>query len=179
MLRIDTAIYSGNSGGGLFDLNGQLIGITNGGNEVDQNINYAIPVQVVRGSVENILFHANDGDDKTNGLLTPTLGITVTSQNSRYIYDAAAGSGKLYEDIVVSEVASGSIASDVGIRTGDLVRALFINGQEYDVARSYDIGDLRLILRPGDTISFMVEREGEQLSTGSYTINSDDFSVIS
>ena len=179
VLRIDTAIYSGNSGGGLFDLKGRLIGITNGGNEEDQNINYAIPVQVVRGSVENILFHANDGDDKTNGLLTPTLGITVTSQNSRYIYDAAAGSGKLYEDIVVSEVASGSIASDVGIRTGDLVRALFINGQEYDVARSYDIGDLRLILRPGDTISFTVEREGEQLSTGSYTINSDDFSVIS
>ena len=179
VLRIDTAIYSGNSGGGLFDLNGQLIGITNGGNEEDQNINYAIPVQVVRGSVENILFHANDGDDKTNGLLTPTLGITVTSQNSRYIYDAAAGSGKIYEDIVVSEAASGSIASDVGIRTGDLVRALFINGQEYDVARSYDIGDLRLILRPGDTISFTVEREGEQLSTGSYTINSDDFSVIS
>ena len=67
----------------------------------------------------------------------------------------------------------------MGIRTGDLVRALFINGQEYDVARSYDIGDLRLVLRPGDTISFTVEREGEQLSTGSYTINSDDFSVIS
>ena len=179
VLRIDTAIYSGNSGGGLFDLKGRLIGITNGGNEEDQNINYAIPLQVVRGTVENILFHATDGDDNTNGLLTPTLGIGLESQNARYVYDAAEGYGKIYEDVAVATVSSRSIAAGIGIEEGDLVCAFLINGKAYEIARSYDIADLRLTLRPGDTISFTVERDGAQVSTASYTLDSDDFSVIS
>ena len=179
VLRIDTAIYSGNSGGGLFDLEGKLIGITNGGNEEDQNINYAIPLQVVRGSVDNILFHANDGDDLTSGLLTPTLGVTVTSQNSRYVYDAAAGVGKIYEDVSVAEVTSRSIAAELGVQEGDLLRALTVNGTTHDIARSYDIGDLRLTLRPGDVLSFTVERDGDTVVTDTYTLTSDDFSVLS
>ena len=179
VLRIDTAIYSGNSGGGLFDLKGRLIGITNGGNEEDQNINYAIPLQVVRGTVENILFHATDGDDNTNGLLTPTLGIGLESQNARYVYDAAEGYGKIYEDVAVATISSRSIAAGIGIEEGDLVCAFLINGKAYEIARSYDIGDLHLTLRPGDTLSFTVERDGAQVSTASYTLDSDDFSVIS
>lgn len=179
VLRIDTAIYSGNSGGGLFDLKGRLIGITNGGNEEDQNINYAIPLRVVRGTVENILFHATDGDDNTNGLLTPTLGIGLESQNARYVYDAAEGYGKIYEDVAVATVSSRSIAAEIGIEEGDLVCAFLINGKAYEIARSYDIGDLCLTLRPGDTLSFTVERDGAQVSTASYTLDSDDFSVIS
>lgn len=179
VLRIDTAIYSGNSGGGLFDLKGRLIGITNGGNEEDQNINYAIPLQVVRGTVENILFHATDGDDNTNGLLTPTLGIGLESQNARYVYDASEGYGKIYEDVAVATVSSRSIAAGIGIEEGDLVCAFLINGKAYEIARSYDIADLCLTLRPGDTISFTVERDGAQVSTASYTLDSDDFSVIS
>lgn len=179
VLRIDTAIYSGNSGGGLFDLKGRLIGITNGGNEEDQNINYAIPLQVVRGTVENILFHATDGDDNTNGLLTPTLGIGLEPQNARYVYDAAEGYGKIYEDVAVATVSSRSIAAGIGVEEGDLVCAFLINGKAYEIARSYDIADLRLTLRPGDTISFTVERDGAQVSTASYTLDSDDFSVIS
>lgn len=179
VLRIDTAIYSGNSGGGLFDLKGRLIGITNGGNEEDQNINYAIPLRVVRGTVENILFHATDGDDNTNGLLTPTLGIGLESQNARYVYDAAEGYGKIYEDVAVATVSSRSIAAGIGVEEGDLVCAFLINGKAYEIARSYDIADLRLTLRPGDTLSFTVERDGAQVSTASYTLDSDDFSVIS
>ena len=179
VLRIDTAIYSGNSGGGLFDLKGRLIGITNGGNEEDQNINYAIPLQVVRGTVENILFHANDGDDLTSGLLTPTRGVTVTSQNSRYVYDAAAGVGKIYEDVSVAEVTSRSIAAELGVQEGDLLRAFTVNGTTREIARSYDIGDLRLTLRPDDVLSFTVERDGDTVVTDTYTLTSDDFSVLS
>ena len=134
---------------------------------------------MVRGTVENILFHATDGDDNTNGLLTPTLGIGIESQNARYVYDAAEGYGKIYEDVAVATVSSRSIAAEIGIEEGDLVCAFLINGKAYEIARSYDIADLRLTLRPGDTLSFTVERDGAQVSTASYTLDSDDFSVIS
>ncbi len=68
-MRIDTAIYGGNSGGGLFNKKGELIGITNAGDGTDQNINYAIPLNIVRPVIENIMFN------KT--LKTLALGVEV------------------------------------------------------------------------------------------------------
>lgn len=109
-IRIDTALYHGNSGGGLFNANGQLIGIANAGNVTDQNINFAIPIQIVKGVTENIMLHYNDGEASTNGVYKITLGITVTSQNSKYTYNSENGYGTVTEEIVVSEIASGGIA---------------------------------------------------------------------
>ena len=57
--------------------------------------------------------------------------------------------------------------------------SFLINGKAYEIARSYDIGDLCLTLRPGDTLSFTVERDGDTVVTDTYTLTSDDFSVLS
>ena len=56
-IRMDTALYGGNSGGGLFNAEGKLIGICNAGDSTDQNINYAIPLDIVKGTVGNILYY--------------------------------------------------------------------------------------------------------------------------
>lgn len=73
-MRIDSAIYGGNSGGGLFNAQGELIGITNAGDEEDQNINYAVPLEIVRGVADNIYHYAADGDASTNGAYIPSFG---------------------------------------------------------------------------------------------------------
>ncbi|MDE6274238.1 MAG: S1C family serine protease, partial [Clostridiales bacterium] len=86
-MRIDAPIYHGNSGGGLFNNKGELVGITNGGDEDDQNINYAIPLPLVTGSADNILHYYADGDATTLGVYKIELGFTANVQNSRYVYD--------------------------------------------------------------------------------------------
>lgn len=47
LLQIDTAVSHGNSGGGIFNLYGELVGLVNAGNDNYENVGYAIPVTTV------------------------------------------------------------------------------------------------------------------------------------
>lgn len=178
-LRIDTALYSGNSGGGLFNANGELIGITNAGDGSDQNINYAVPLEIVTGVADNIIYHANDGDDSTEGLNSVTFGVTVSISNSKYVYDSSVGYGKIVETVNVESVSSGSIADEVGIEDSDIIKAVIINGEQKDVLRSFNLSDIAMTLRPGDKIQFVVERGGSTVTTATHTIVSSDFTKVS
>jgi serine protease Do len=63
VIRIDAAINKGNSGGGLFDEQGRLIGIVNAkktGDKVD-NIAYAIPINLAKALADNVIYHS-DGE---------------------------------------------------------------------------------------------------------------------
>ena len=178
-LRIDTAIYGGNSGGGLFNVEGELIGITNAGDEQDQNINFAIPVEIVQGVADNIYYYATDGDDSTNGAYAPTLKVTVTSRNSRYVYDVKEGYGEIVEDIVVRSVVSGSISERAGLQADDNLTSMTIDGIEYELDRSYDIADALLNVRPNSQVTITYTRNGESATSGAVTVTSSDFTQIS
>ena len=177
-MRIDTALYSGNSGGGLFNCDGELIGITNAGNGDDQNINYAVPLEIVTGVANNIIYYANDGDDSTNDGYDITFGFSVETTNSKYVYDQSVGYGEVFEDVNVSEVNEGSIAEKMGLQQGDIVKSLIINGKEIEIDRSYDISDLAFTVRPGDTVNFKVERAGESITLTEQTIAFSDLTAI-
>ena len=59
LLRTDTPVNSGNSGGGLFDANGYLIGIVNA--KIKdlgvEGFGYSIPSSTMEAVVENILYY--------------------------------------------------------------------------------------------------------------------------
>ncbi len=177
-LRIDTPLYQGNSGGGLFNLNGELIGITNAGNKQDQNINYAVPLDLVAGVADNILYYALDGDDSTSGAYRPTLGLAVTAESSRYVYDAATGYGHIEEKVTASSVSDGGIADKLGVAAGDVIDAVLINGEEYEVDRTFHIYDILLTVRAGDSLRIRYERDGGLQVTDSYPVTSADLVPI-
>ena len=177
-MRIDTAIYSGNSGGGLFNSSGELIGIANAGAGEEQNINYAVPLEIVTGVANNIIYYANDGDDSTNDGYDITFGFSVETTNSKYVYDQSVGYGEVFEDVNVSEVNEGSIAEKMGLQQGDIVKSLIINGKEIEIDRSYDISDLAFTVRPGDTVNFKVKRAGESVTLTEQTIAFSDLTAI-
>lgn len=180
-LRIDTAIYGGSSGGGLFNVKGELIGITNAGDSEDQNINFAIPLEIAKGTADNILYFYTDGNEETTGAYTPSssFGITTVAENTRYTYDANAGYGKITEEIVVDQITSDSIASQVGLQQNDRLTAFVINGVSNQLDRCYDFTDILLTLRPGDTISFEITRGSEAMTTSSYQLVWGDFRTLS
>ena len=173
-LRIDTPLYSGNSGGGLFNSAGKLIGITNAGNTEDQNINYAVPLEIVTGTVDNIIYYANDGDDSTNNAYTVDLGVTLSSSNSKYVYDASAGYGQVSEDVRIDSVVSASIAANAGAKVGDILRGVIINGEESEVTRTFNLDDIAITMREGDSVNLVVERDGGLVTLSSCTISSSD-----
>ena len=177
-IRIDTAIYSGNSGGGLFTSSGELIGIANAGAGEEQNINYAVPLEIVTGVVNNIIYYANDSDDDTVGGYDVNFGMTYSATGSRYVLDVSSGYGSVVEDINVATVGGNSIANAIGVQQGDVLTAIVINGNETALERTYDIDDASLTLRPGDVVNFKVSRDGEEVTLNGYTLASTDFDSI-
>lgn len=170
-IRTDTAIYSGNSGGGLFNAAGELIGITNASATSYESLNYAIPLEIMRGAVENIL--DNDG-----ALLKPTLGVVLEAKNTKYVYSASLGYGKICEDVVVNLVTGGSIAETMGLKAGDYITGIAIGETQYAVTRSFNISDLLFVLRAGDEIKIFYTRDGVSAESGSYTMQASDFSLV-
>lgn len=176
-IRMDTALYGGNSGGGLFNADGKLIGICNAGDSEDQNINYAIPLDIVTGTVENVLYYFNaEGYEK--GVHIITMGITVLAEDSRYVYDAALGYGKIKENVILNAVNTNSIAEELGLAVGDHVKSLLINGKEWQISRTFAISDLILTMRPGDGISVKYARGGVDKTTKTYVVQSRDLKLI-
>ena len=175
-IRIDTPLYSGNSGGGLFNLSGELIGITNAGDGDDQNVNYAIPLDIVKNVVENIMYYCNNSDNTSPK--KPLLGVTVESKNARYVYDSKSGYGHVKEDIVVTEMYENSISSKLGLLADDVIEAIVINGEEYAIERSYEIGDLLLTIRQGDVIAIKCTRDGQLVTSSIYTFVEADLNDV-
>ena len=176
-MRVDVALYHGNSGGGLFNSSGKLIGLSHAGGGDDQNINYAVPIDLVKVVAEDIMYYHKKGADVAVADKI-TLGVTVSFEKSKYVYDSSTGYGKIVEDLVVLEVAKDSIAKVLGLAQGDVIKELRIYRvdelTEYKLSRSYQIGDLLFSVRVGDKISFTIDRGGNQMQTSEYTVLDSD-----
>ncbi len=81
LLQTDTAISPGNSGGGLFNLYGELVGIVNAKSASTdaENIGFAIPSAKALSVIDQLLSQGYVSS-------TPYLGISFTSQSSQYLY---------------------------------------------------------------------------------------------
>ncbi len=161
VMRIDTAVNGGNSGGGLFNINGELIGIVNAkavASEID-NIAYAIPYDNVTAIVDNLLnYYDGTNPAKIKKLY---LGISYTTENSHAVYNPETNRTQLKDDLVVAEVTNNSVAHLMGFEVGDIVKTISINGTVHTITCAHQLPDLLLTIRAGDKIIIEVEREGK------------------
>lgn len=151
VMRVDTAINSGNSGGGLFNNEGELIGIVNAKiiDNTIENIGYAIPISTAISVAENIIVNCTDSS-KTK-MQRCLLGVTTIAESSKATYDADTLKTVISETIKVHEISENSLAKDK-LQVGDtLVRVLF-RGKTYELNRSYVLVDLMLGAFVNETI---------------------------
>ncbi len=160
VMRMDTAVNSGNSGGGLFNNRGELIGIVNAKLTSSENMSYAIPSNFVKYVTENIL-HYCDGTDKEN-VYRCYLGITVQASKLYTEYDEANGKLHKREDVGVISVADGSLAKGF-VEVGDIINTITVDGVTYDVNRMYIVTDSMLNARAGSVVTVNVTRNGESI----------------
>ena len=163
VMRIDTAVNSGNSGGGLFNRQGQVIGIVNAkmANSSVDNIGYAIPSNVAKYIAENIIYYC-DGTDKES-VYRCIVGITVVSANARVDYDVESGRVHKLEDVVIDSVNAGSMAEGL-LMKGDLIKSITVDGAEYSVTRIFMVVDSMLNARVGSEVIVRIVRDGEETS---------------
>lgn len=177
VMRTDAAVNAGNSGGGLFNIKGELIGIVNAKRAVDDidNIGYAIPSNLVRMVADNIIFHCAD---KTNeNLKKATLGIKTAAFESDVEYDTETGEIRKSEKIKITNIAGGS-AADGKLSVGDVLVSISISGKEYPITRYYHASEILLDARVGDTVTVKVIRDGQTVEA-TFTVSETMMTVKS
>lgn len=155
VLQTDTAINSGNSGGPLFNMYGQVIGITNakysnnGSSQASiEGICFAIPIDDVKDILKDLMEH---------GYVTgkPYVGVTLSTANaseaSRY-----GRSGGAY----VQSVVPGGAADKAGLQRGDIITA--VDGQSIDGHAAFI--EIKNAHKAGDTVTLTVDREARVMT---------------
>lgn len=148
LIQTDTPISSGNSGGPLINMSGQVVGINTAVARGDSstaanNIGFAISVGEVTRVIEELRLQAT-GATRAEGYL----GIGLTDRS-----DAGQGA-------VIADVADNSPASKVGLKVNDVV--LEINNQPVTGQ-----GTVIAVVRdsaPGDDVTIKIKRNGRVLT---------------
>lgn len=177
VIRIDTAVNSGNSGGGLFNAKGELIGIVNAKLKQSsvENIGYSIPSNIAIGIADNIIDNCDGKDNKS--VIKCLIGISVFTTDTRAKYNED-GTITLYDTVEIQSVTETSLAYGV-LKAGDILHKIKLADQdEYTICRQFEMIDLLLNARVGDTVTITVLRNGEEVSfTGTFT--EESISVVS
>ncbi len=170
VMRVDTAVNSGNSGGSLFDEAGRLIGIVNAKIMDDQveNIGYALPSTTVTAVADNIIDFCHGTDCET--VMRPIMGVTVTTADSKAVYDQETGALAIQQTIEIHEVSPGQIGSV--FQVGDILVSATLRGETLAITRQHHVIDLMITARPGDTVTFQVLRDGAE-KTVEVTVTED------
>ena len=163
VMRTSAAINDGNSGGGLYDTDGRLVGVVCAkrmGADVD-NIGYAIPVNLAKALADNILRNC---DGKTNlSIKKCTIGIELAVASSGLVPD---GKGNLVicEEVLVDKLLENSLVDDK-IQAGDIITAITVDGVKTEVTRKYHVIDAMLAANAGSTVTVTVARDGTTFDT--------------
>lgn len=180
VLRIDASVNEGNSGGGLFDSNGNLLGIVNAKviNTSVEGIGYAIPSNVVK-RVADLIIENCSGTTNT-GFKKVSLGITTQIVSTKAEYDSTTGLTKIVAEVGVKTVSSG-VVNTMGIKANDIITAIQIDGVKITVDRDFKLNDALLLINSGETAKLFIDRvvDGETTSlTYSHTFSDGDFVQI-
>jgi serine protease Do len=150
-IQTDAAINPGNSGGALINTQGALVGINTailtGGGGGNQGIGFAIPIDLARQIMEQIL--------KNGHVVRGYLGVMI--QPVTPALAKAFGLAKV-EGAIVGDVTKDSPASRAGLAKGDVIVAM--NGQPVE-----DSLELRLKVAqtaPGTDVKLTIWRQGKE-----------------
>lgn len=176
VLRIDTAVNSGNSGGGLFNSKGEVIGIVNAKMVADNidSIGYALHANTVFNLADNIIYYA-DNEIQENGEKI-LIGITMRLTDRVVSYDSNIDKIILKDIIKVEDIVENSPAEG-NFMLNDQIVSVTIGGKTYIINRLYELSDLLFKVKRNDTVTFTVIRE-ESLVDLEITFVDKDFNLI-
>lgn len=157
LIQMDASVSPGNSGGGLFNMNGELIGIVNAKSSSSdaEGLGFAIPINDAIKVAQELL---------ENGYVTgrPYLGITYVAVTDA---QTAQQLGVNAYGVYIVDVTKGGPAEKAGLKAGD--RIVSVDGSE--IASKDDLGTLMQNHAAGDNIEITVARDG-QMQTVTVTL---------
>ena len=151
LIQTNAAINSGNSGGGMFDANGNLIGIVNAKDSgttssgtTIEGLGFAIPINDAM-NVAKQLIESGQVTDR------PTIGVTLQTITKDY--------GNYKAGLYIADVSKGSGAEAAGLQPGDQI----VGADGTEVASYTELSKILRNKHVGDILTLTIVRDGEQM----------------
>ena len=152
LIQTDAAINHGNSGGPLFDMKGEVVGVNSdliSPTAGSVGLGFALPASSARFVVDRLLSH--------DEIRPAWIGMKV----QQVTLDLAQGMGLMYpQGSVVSWVIPGGPAQKAGLQIGDIILRLDGKPPSDERALLRDIAETHA----GDTITLVISRGGQERS---------------
>jgi serine protease Do len=153
LLQTDAAIHGGNSGGGLFNSKGELIGIVESKASAVgvEGLAFALPINNVSGIINDLIENGGSAQVASG---TPAVGVViseVSEDNAQYYGLESAG-------VYIAQV-TGENARSAGFQEMD--RIISFNGKE--ISSSNEFITLVRKCKVGDTVTVVVSRKGQEI----------------
>ena len=155
LMQIDVSTNSGNSGGGLYNVYGELVGITNAGasKSLYEGINFAIPCYLENGNgfVGIVRQLAGTATDNNYGY--------VSGRKVKFGFSISEVNENDEQYLTVSSVTSGGIAYNSGLKKDDVIETIKVNsGVTQKVTTISQFDEIIRGLNEGDNITLEVTR---------------------
>ncbi|MBP5492744.1 MAG: trypsin-like peptidase domain-containing protein [Clostridiales bacterium] len=151
LIQTDCTINAGNSGGALFNMYGEVIGITNAkysnNGEYEaaiENIGFAIPISDVRVIIDSII--------EKGYYSRPYIGVYVETITPDMDYSVDAGIG-------IHNLFDNGTAKKAGVKSGDAI--VKINGEE--VTKVEELREYLDEIGIGGTLTLTINRNGKEI----------------
>ncbi len=175
LIQTDCATNSGNSGGGLFDVNGKLVGIINSGYAAYQGLNFAVPIdtaidvatELIETCYTNSLTDYNFGYVEGRYYAAATYSPALSFGDELAIYYERV-SFSSFVDCLVSEVKPNSVYAKAGFKVYDQIVGVTFNGKAYSVESGEALVTFLNKLELSstlNTVTFSVIRNGASTTT--------------
>lgn len=156
MMQLDAAINPGNSGGPLFDLRGNVVGVTTAkysGETVTgatiEGIGFAIPINTAMDIAQQLI--------ENGAVARPVLGVSILDVQDS---STAQQYGVSALGVYVADVTKGGGAEAAGVQRGDRIIAI----DDTAVSSTSTVKSYLADKQVGDTVTLQVERDGKVLT---------------
>lgn len=189
LIRVDAAINSGNSGGGLYDLYGNLVGIVNSkiASSSYDNVGFAIPINIAVNIADQVIAQCDGTNTRIKVFDSEELGFNIENGTTKTSYDETKKEWNNHKNVVVKISDTSGLAYTSGLRDGDIITEVTFDSNTYKAElffnEAYELNDLLLkVVLTENNITFKVARTGagSTLEEPSIvvTLNSDCFTEI-
>jgi len=159
LIQTDAAISPGNSGGGLFNSSGSLIGIVNAkaSSSNAEGLGFAIPVSSVRTIISNLIDHGYVLGRAYLGVYTQNVTLSSDSNDLGGLFGGIFGG---MTSVQIAQVVSGSAAEKAGLLAGDLI----LKVDDTDITSNTVLASVIGSYNAGDKATLTIQRDGTEMT---------------
>ncbi len=147
VIQTDAALNPGNSGGPLFNLSAEVVGINVAIASAGENIGFSIPINIAKPVLEDFLKHGR--------IIRPFLGVSyyVITEDLARLHDLPQGA-------FVQTVFGESGAARAGVKVGDIITA--IDGKA--ISEQTTLSKIIVSHKVGDKVTLSINRRGKEIT---------------